>query len=112
MEVVFSYCSKSDEVFFMDSLTNCKCWEILNCDNLTCLARQEPETPCWEIAKRVEDYRSISNTCRDCIIYLSKESAPYSSKHKINNIIFKRGRLSGKYLSRKFCCDLKTHAAF
>jgi hypothetical protein len=35
----------------MTLYTDLKCWEIINCDHCDCLARNEPETPCWKIAK-------------------------------------------------------------
>ena len=54
----------------MVSYLTVKCWEIMNCENPDCLARLEPEIPCWEIAKRVKAYHNISNTCRDCIVYI------------------------------------------
>ena len=56
------------------------CWEITNCDILDCPARLEPETPCWEVAKRLETFNDISNTCKDCIVYILKEKANILSK--------------------------------
>ena len=94
----------------MDSSMKYKCWEIMNCDNLDCLARQEPETPCWEIAKRVEDYRSVSNTCRDCIVYLFKESVSFSNRHNIKDFISRRGLVENAALGNQRCV-LKTNAA-
>jgi hypothetical protein len=85
----------------MDSSMNYKCWEIMNCDNLDCLARQEPETPCWEISKRVGDFRSVSNTCRDCIVYLLKESASFLSNHNIKDIVTRRGLLENVEIANK-----------
>ena len=76
----------------------------MNCDNLDCLARQEPETPCWEIAKRVEDYRSVSNTCRDCIVYLLKESVSFSSQHNIKDFISRRGLVQNVALGNQLVC--------
>jgi len=51
----------------MDSYSGCKCWEIMNCDNYDCPARYEPETPCWEIAKRDGLYHKVSKNCSDCL---------------------------------------------
>ena len=59
----------------MDSYSDMKRWEIINCDNLDCFARSEPKIPCWEIAKNVESYRKVLNTCRDCIVYLIHKEA-------------------------------------
>ncbi len=75
----------------MISYPNYKCWEIMNCDNLNCPARREPETPCWEIAKRVEDYRNVSNTCKDCIVYILKEKTSVLGKKELHLIIKQRG---------------------
>ena len=67
-----------------------KCWEIMNCGNLNCPARHEPTTPCWEIAKRVDAYHNISNTCKDCAVFILKEESPFLSTKKLQNIITKR----------------------
>ena len=85
----------------MDSSINYNCWEITNCDNLDCPARQEPETPCWEIAKRVGDFRSVSNTCSDCIVRLLKESASFLSNHNIKTIVSQRCVLENTEISNK-----------
>jgi hypothetical protein len=67
----------------MVSYSNYSCWEIMNCKNLYCLARREPGTPCWEIAKRVEAYHNVSNTCRDCVVFiLNEKTAELSMKQK------------------------------
>ena len=67
-----------------------KCWEILNCDNPDCLARREPVTPCWEIAKRDEAYHNLSNTCRDCVVYLLEEKTSALNIKQLQNIRKKR----------------------
>ena len=47
-----------------EMLINNKLWPVkLSCQN-------EPETPCWQIAKRVESSHDVSNRCCDCIVYL------------------------------------------
>ena len=66
-------------------LYNFKCWEIVHCDNLDCLARMEPETPCWEIAKRFESYHNVSNTCRDCAVYILLKETPLLSIGHLKN---------------------------
>ena len=68
-----------------------KCWEIINCDHLDCLARNEPETSCWQIAERVGSFRDISNTCRDCIVYLLQKEPSGESQKVIHDILNKRG---------------------
>ncbi|MEJ2333700.1 MAG: hypothetical protein P8Y08_13115 [Desulfobulbaceae bacterium] len=75
----------------MDSYIDLQCWEIMKCNNLDCLARSEPETPCWEIAKRIGAYCDISNTCRDCIVYLLKEITTAISQKELQEILKQRG---------------------
>ena len=59
----------------MDSYSNHKCWEIMDCNNINCPCRSENETECWEVVKRVDAYSYVSNTCKDCIVYLIKGGA-------------------------------------
>ena len=91
----------------MNPYINLKCWEIINCDHLDCLARSEPETPCWEIAKRVEAFRDVSNTCRDCIVYLFHKETSVLSKKEIQEILRHRGD-SERIGTGFFACILKT----
>ena len=93
----------------MDSYPNFKCWEIMNCDELDCPARREPETPCWEIAKRIEDYRNVSNTCKDCVVYILKEKTSVLNKKELQNIIKQRGLLKKIENGQQFCV-LKANA--
>jgi len=74
----------------MVSDSDYKCWEIMNCDNIDCPARREPETPCWEIAKEVEACHKVSNTCRDCVVYILKREASILSINKLQNLIEQR----------------------
>jgi hypothetical protein len=94
----------------MISYPNYKCWEIMNCDNLNCPARREPETPCWEIAKRVEDYRNVSNTCKDCIVYILKEKTSVLDKKELHLIIKQRGLLKNIGKGQNVCI-LKAYAS-
>ena len=91
----------------MISYSDLKCWEIINCDHLDCLARSEPETPCWEIAKRVEAFRDVSNTCRDCIVYLFQKETSVLNKKEIQKILRNREH-SGKIGTGFLACILKT----
>ena len=90
----------------MTSYSDLKCWEIINCDHLECLARSEPETPCWEIAKRAEAFRDISNTCCDCIVYLLENETTVLSKKEIQEILEYRGH-SGNIGTGYLACILK-----
>lgn len=68
------------------------CWEITNCEGTdACLARQEPETPCWELASELEDYRSNLNVCKDCFVYVFKEGKSSLPDQEIQDILNKRG---------------------
>jgi hypothetical protein len=63
----------------MDSDTDYRCWEIMNCDNLDCPARHEPETPCWEISKGGDSYHNVTEI--RCIHYkFSKIKKSYKSE--------------------------------
>ena len=86
----------------MVSDSDYKCWEIMNCDNLDCPARREPETPCWEISKGVEASQNFSNNCKDCIVYILKGEASVSSIKKLGNLIKQRefwGKIEGCHQS-------------
>ncbi len=93
----------------MNSYPNYKCWEIMSCDDLDCPARREPETPCWEIAKRIEAYRDVSNTCRDCVVYLLKEDPSILSKKELHEVIRQRGLLKSIETGQQVCV-LKANA--
>ena len=75
----------------MTQYSDLKCWEIINCDHWDCLARTEPETPCWRIAIRVASFRHVSNTCRDCIVYLLQKDTSVFSKKETEEILSHRG---------------------
>ena len=76
----------------MNLFSELKCWEILYCDHLDCLARSEPETPCWQLAKRVRSFHGVSNTCRDCLVYLLQKKSFVFSQKEIEEIITQRGK--------------------
>jgi hypothetical protein len=90
----------------MDSYSDMKCWEIINCAKLDCLARSEPKTPCWEIAKKTESYQEVFNACSDCIVYLLQKETSILSK-KIREILSQRGN-SEKIGTGYRACILKT----
>ena len=82
------------------------CWEIINCDHWDCLARNEPETPCWQIAKRVGSFRDVSNTCRGIIFLLQNETSVISKK-EVEEILSNRED-SEKIGTGYRACILKT----
>jgi hypothetical protein len=79
----------------------------MKCNNLDCPARSEPETPCWEIAKRIGAYRNVSNTCRDCVVYLLKTATSALSTKELQEILKQRG-LFEKIGTDYPACTLKT----
>ena len=91
----------------MTSYSDLKCWEIVNCDHWDCLARTEPETPCWQLAKKVDSFRDVSNTCRDCIVYILQRNASVFSKKEIREILGHRGK-SDMIGTGYLACILKT----
>ena len=91
----------------MSSHNDLKCWEIINCDHWDCLARNEPKTPCWQIAERVGSFIYISNTCRDCIVHLIQNETSVIRKNEIFEILNNRGN-SDKIGTGYRACILKT----
>lgn len=81
----------------------------MNCDDADCPARREPETPCWEIARRIEAYRNVSNTCKDCVVYILKEESSSLSTKQLQNIIKQRGLLKNIEIGQQVCV-LKANA--
>lgn len=79
------------------------CWEIMHCDHEECPARLEPQTPCWEIARRYESFRNVFNVCRDCIVYILKENAAVLDKKELYRIIKQRGLLKNSATTEKIC---------
>jgi len=94
----------------MDSYSDMKCWEIINCAKLDCLARSEPKTPCWEIAKKIESYQEVFNTCSDCIVYLIHKETSVLSKKEIQEILKHRGKYD-KIGTGYIDCILKTSSS-
>jgi len=84
-----------------------KCWEIINCDHRGCLARTEPETPCWQIAKRVGSFWDVSHTCCDCIVSLIRNENSEIRKKEIFEILNDREN-SDKIVTGYRACILKT----
>ena len=75
----------------------------MNCGNRDCPARSEPEIPCWEIAKNYEAYHNVSNTCRDCVVYLLKEKTSALSIKQLQNIIKKRAFSQNTRTGHQIC---------
>jgi len=74
----------------MTKYSDLKCWEIISCDHLDCLARCEPDKPCWAIARRIGAFRDVSNTCHDCIVYLLKNDGAVADRKEIEEVLNNR----------------------
>jgi hypothetical protein len=70
---------------------NWPCWKIMNCDaSQKCPAKIHPETPCWEIASRLNDYRTAMDICHDCVVYMLKSDNSDLSRQEIQSIMDQR----------------------
>ena len=68
------------------------CWEITKCEGTDdCPARRAVDTPCWEIARDLDDYRNALNVCGDCIVYISKHADTGLSTEEISSILEQKG---------------------
>jgi hypothetical protein len=64
------------------------CWKITGCQKQNnCPAIMQPDTPCWELAKELKDYRSAYDVCNDCLVYLSKQKNSSLTELEIKNIL-------------------------
>jgi hypothetical protein len=64
------------------------CWEIMRCRNSdACPAKQNPQIPCWEIARESASYKHALNICLDCIVYLLKNGGTKLSNQEIKEIL-------------------------
>jgi len=77
------------------------CWEIMGCDvSKKCPAKFRPETPCWEIAREMSDYRHILQICSDCIVRVLKGENTVLSKNEIQSIMVSKANC---LLTREEC---------
>lgn len=64
------------------------CWKIMNCDTAQeCPAKSRPETPCWEIASELNDYRNVLDICKDCIVHMLKVNNDVLTKKEMQAIM-------------------------
>ncbi len=89
----------------MDFSFRYNCWDIMNCDNQECHARREPETPCWEIAKRSNSFQNFSNTCDDCIVFIFKNNLTFFSTEKGQKFINQRTLLGNSEAGHQVCAS-------
>ena len=67
---------------------NWTCWGITDCkDSEECLARKNPDKPCWEIASEACDHRSAFAICKDCIVHILKADNAALSEQELQSII-------------------------
>ncbi|MBW2467511.1 MAG: hypothetical protein JRF02_09440 [Deltaproteobacteria bacterium] len=60
----------------------------MNCDTEhECPAKSRPDTPCWEIAGELNDYRAAMDICQDCIVYMLKAENSVLSEQEIQSIM-------------------------
>ena len=59
------------------------CWEGTE----DCLAKKHPNTPSWEIASEMDDYRKAFNICKDCIVYMLKAENSVLTKQEMKTIL-------------------------
>jgi len=72
----------------MGSRSDWFCWEIMHCENPDdCPAKKNPQTPCWEIASELDDYRQAFNICRDCVVRMIKTGNSLLSNQVIMEIM-------------------------
>ena len=72
---------------------NCEwpCWKIMNCEaSRKCQAKSRPETPCWEIASELNDYRHAMGICNDCVVHMLKGENTVLSKKEMESIMTQR----------------------
>ena len=67
----------------MNSFVSLNCWDILNCKKIECSAREETETSCWEIARKIENSKDFSATCKSCVVYFRQSDVYVFCKKQI-----------------------------
>lgn len=73
----------------MKKMSGWPCWKVMNCgiQRVHCPAYHQPETPCWEIARKLNDYRRLYDICSDCIVYVFKQENSVLSDQEIEAIM-------------------------
>jgi len=68
------------------------CWKIMKCQETEdCPARKNPEKPCWEFAREMNDYRSVFKICHDCVVFMMKNDKIALSKAEIGSLANRSG---------------------
>jgi len=63
------------------------CWELMQCSGGDCVARNHPETPCWEHAEALNYTASVHGVCRDCIVFVAKQKPAVFSEQELSTIL-------------------------
>lgn len=57
---------------------------------------ESPGKPCWEMASKVDDFRSAFNICEDCIVIILKNGTTLLSEKQIRSI--EKRKVSCKFM--------------
>lgn len=66
------------------------CWQITRCgkeDNCLAWKQGRENRPCWKVARKLDDYRSALDVCKDCIVFIAKRSSTALSEEEIREIV-------------------------
>jgi hypothetical protein len=78
---------QTNEVKDMSPNRELHCWEIIKCRGTEdCPARKHPEKLCWEIAREMNDYRSVFKICQDCVVFMLKNGKIALSEMEIGSL--------------------------
>jgi hypothetical protein len=60
----------------------------MNCDTAQeCPAKARLEAPCWEVARELDDYRTVMDICNDCVVHMLKTENSVLSKQEMQSIM-------------------------
>ncbi|MBW2506966.1 MAG: hypothetical protein JRD19_07875 [Deltaproteobacteria bacterium] len=60
----------------------------MNCDaSHECAAKSRPDTPCWDIAAELHDYRHALDICKDCIVHMLKADDSILTRQEMEAIL-------------------------
>ena len=51
-----------------------------------CKGKGSPGEPCWEMARKADDFRSAFNICNDCIVFLLNKATTFLSEKEIRSV--------------------------
>ena len=74
----------------MTLISECRCWQIMQCDPETwCPAKENPGEECWDIMGSHNP--CAFNICRDCLVYVVKRKDPSLSPEEVVSILTRKG---------------------